>query len=242
MRRSPPGVPRRGSPATIVDRKLFIVSEANVLSASVRTEFGKGAARRTRRAGLIPAVLYGHGSTPVHLALPGHETFLALKDNANALLTLEFDGETELALSRDVQRDPVHRTIDHIDLILVRRGEKVSVEVPVHVEGESAPETIHTVDLQSVPVLAEATNIPEWVEVSIEGLEEGHTIRAEDLNLPSGVELEIDPETVVINITIPRVDEADLEADTGEEDAEGEAAEGEGEATEGDSEEGGSED
>src|SRR5699024_11806646 len=118
------------------------------LAATVRTEFGKGAARRTRRAGLIPAVLYGHGEDPVHLTLPGHETFLALKDNPNALLTLKVDGDSQLAMSKDVQRDPVRRTIDHVDLVLVRRGEKVSLEIPVHIEVESALDYIHTLDLK----------------------------------------------------------------------------------------------
>src|SRR5699024_5731682 len=151
------------------------------LAATVRTEFGKGAARRTRRAGLIPAVLYGHGEDPVHLSLPGHETFLALKDNPNALLTLKVDGESQLALSKDVQRDPVRRTIDHVDLVQVRRGEKVSVDVPVHIEGESAPDTIHTVELQTVRVAAEATNIPEYITVDIEGLEDGTSVRVADL-------------------------------------------------------------
>lgn len=192
---------------------IVSASNENVLSASVRTEFGKGAARRTRRAGLIPAVLYGHGTEPVHLALPGHQTFLALKDSANALLSLEFDGKTELALAKDVQRDAVRRTIDHVDLILVRRGEKVVVEVPVHVVGESASGTIHTLDLQSVRVKAEATHLPESVEVDITGLEEGTILRAGDLVLPKGTELEEDADIVVINVSVPRASADDLEAD-----------------------------
>lgn len=189
------------------------MADTNTLAATVRTEFGKGAARRTRRAGLIPAVLYGHGADPVHLALPGHDTFLALKGNANALLTLEFDGRTELALTKDVQRDPVKRTIDHVDLVIVRRGEKVVVDVPVHVEGESAPGTIHTVESQTLSVRAEATNIPESLVVSIEGLTDADDVRAADVPLPAGVELESDPDAVVISITIPRVSAEDLEAD-----------------------------
>src|SRR5690625_1124492 len=143
------------------------------LPATARTEFGKGAARRARRAGLIPAVLYGHGADPVHLSLPGHETWLALKDNPNALLTLKIDDEDQLALSKDVQRDPVRRTIDHVDLVMVRRGEKVSVEVAVEVQGESAPGTIHTVEQQTVLVLAEATSIPESIIANIEDLGDG---------------------------------------------------------------------
>jgi len=186
------------------------------LTATARTEFGKGAARRARRAGLIPAVLYGHGADPAHLSLPGHETWLALKDNPNALLTLKIDDEEQLALSKDVQRDPVRRSIDHVDLVAVRRGEKVSVEVPVEVEGESAPGTIHTVDLQAVLVLAEATNIPEVITANIEGLEDGEYVRVSDLKMPAGVESEEDPETVVINVSIPRISEEDLETDAEE--------------------------
>jgi len=212
-------------------------NETQSLRATVRTEFGKGAARRTRRDGLIPAVLYGHGTDPVHLSLPGHETFLILKDNANALLTLDFDGERELALTKDIQRDPVRRTIDHLDLVLVRRGEKVHVEIPVHVTGESAPGTIHTVEMQYARIIAEATDIPEGVDADIEGLEEGEYVRAADLTLPAGVELEEDPETVVINISVPRVSEEDLEADAASAEAGAAAGEaGEAESTEGEGE------
>ncbi|HET8971335.1 MAG TPA: 50S ribosomal protein L25/general stress protein Ctc [Candidatus Nanopelagicales bacterium] len=188
-------------------------SNENVLKAAVRTEFGKGAARRTRRAGRIPAVLYGHGTAPVHLSLPDHDTFLALKGNANALLTLDFGDKSELALVKDVQRDAVRRTIDHLDLILVRRGEKVVVDVPVVIVGESASGTIHTLDLQTLRVQAEATNLPEHVEVDIEGLEEGSIVRAGELTLPSGSVLEEDPDAVVINVTVPRLSAEDLEAE-----------------------------
>lgn len=206
------------------------------LTATARTEFGKGAARRARRAGLIPAVLYGHGADPVHLSLPGHETWLALKDNPNALLTLKIDDEDQLALSKDVQRDPVRRTIDHVDLVMVRRGEKVSVEVAVEVQGESAPGTIHTVEQQTVLVLAEATSIPESIIANIEDLGDGEYVRVSDLTFPDGVESEEDPETVVINVTVPRISEEELETDA----AEGEAAEAA--AEEPAAEEGGSED
>jgi large subunit ribosomal protein L25 len=189
------------------------MADTTTLAASVRTEFGKGAARRTRRAGLIPAVLYGHGSDPIHLALPGHETFLALKGNANALLTLDFDGQSQLALTKDVQRDAVKRTIDHVDLVIVRRGEKVVVDIPVHVDGETAPGTIHTVESQTLSVRAEALHIPEAFVVSIEGLTEEDDVRASQVELPAGVELETDPEQVVISITVPRVTEDDIAAD-----------------------------
>ncbi|WP_027286346.1 50S ribosomal protein L25/general stress protein Ctc [Ruania albidiflava] len=198
-----------------------------VLAAARRTEFGKGAARRTRRDGKIPAVLYGHGNQPVHLSLPGHDTFLALKDNPNALLTIQFDGQNELALAKDVQRDPVRRTIDHIDFILVRRGEKVVVDVAVIVEGESAPDTIHMLELQSLSVLSDVTKIPESLEVSIEGLEEGAVVRAGEVPLPEGVELETDPEYEVVIISVPR---AEAEEEDEEEEAEETAAETEAEA------------
>ena len=142
------------------------------LAATARTEFGKGAARRLRRAHQIPAVLYGHGTEPVHVALPGHETMLAVKQ-ANALFEIELEGKATLAIAKDVQRDPVKNVIEHVDLLIVRRGEKVSVEVPVTVVGESAPGTIHIVETQALSLEAEATHLPEHVEVSIEGLEAG---------------------------------------------------------------------
>jgi large subunit ribosomal protein L25 len=189
------------------------MADQPTIPAALRTEFGKGAARRIRRADQIPAVLYGHGTDPVHLSLPGHETWLALKGNPNALLNLDIEGSGQLALTKDVQRDPVKRTLDHVDLVVVRRGEKVSVDVPVHVEGESAPDTIHTLESQTLTVLAEATHIPENLVASIEGLEEGDVVRASDVVLPSGVELETDPETAVVLISVPRATADDLEAD-----------------------------
>ncbi|WP_156225433.1 50S ribosomal protein L25/general stress protein Ctc [Pseudactinotalea suaedae] len=189
------------------------MADTKKLAATLRTEFGKGAARRTRRAGLIPVVLYGHGADPIHLSVPSHDTFLALKGNANALLTLEFDGRTELALTKDVQRDAVKRTIEHLDLVLIRRGEKVVVDIPVHVEGESAPGTIHTVESQTLSVRADALTIPEGLNASIEGLVEGDSVRASDVVLPEGVELETDPETAVVVISVPRASAEDLEAD-----------------------------
>lgn len=191
----------------------------HVLAATRRTEFGKGAARRTRRAGNVPAVLYGHGTDPVHLSLPTHETFLALKDNVNALLTLQIDGKDELALAKDIQVHPVHRTLEHIDFILVRRGEKVVVEVPVHLTGESAPGTIHTLDLQNVELKAEATKIPEHIEGSIEGLEEGDVLRVSQLEVPKGVEIETDEEYAVATISIPRGEETP-EDEEGDEESE----------------------
>jgi len=202
------------------------VADDAKLTAQIRTEFGKGAARRTRRANLIPAVLYGHGGETQHIALPAHDTFLALKDNVNALLTLDIDGKEQLALAKDIQRDPVRRTMEHLDLVAVRAGEKVTVEVPVVIVGESAPDTIHQVELQQLTVTVPATNIPETIEVSIDGLEDGAVLRVGDITAPEGIVLEDDPEYAVVTIFVPRVSEADLEAATGEaaEEAAGEAA------------------
>src|SRR6185312_8959782 len=143
------------------------------LLAESRTEFGKGAARRLRRAHKIPAVLYGHGTDPVHVALPGHATMLALK-HSNTLLTLDLgNGTTQLALPKDVQRNPVRGEIEHVDLVLVRRGEKVTVDIPVHVTGEPAGDGLATLELPTLSVEVEATAIPQAIEVSVEGAEEG---------------------------------------------------------------------
>ena len=211
------------------------------IAAELRTEFGKGAARRLRRADKVPAVLYGHGTDPVHLSLPGHDMMLALK-NPNALLTLDINGKkNELALAKHVQRHPLKGVIEHVDLILVRRGEKVVVDVPVHVVGEATPGTLVNLDHPSISLRAEATNLPEYVEISVEGLEAGTLIHASDLTLPSGSELDADPEVLVVNVTVAPTAE-DLEAEAapaevegeeaaeveGEEAAEGEAAEAEG--------------
>ncbi|HLS72520.1 MAG TPA: 50S ribosomal protein L25/general stress protein Ctc [Actinomycetaceae bacterium] len=190
-----------------------MADDTSTLTATVRTEFGKGAARRTRRANLIPAVLYGHGAPPRHLALPSHATFLALKDNPNVLLTLDIEGEKQTALAKDIQRDPVRRTIDHLDLIIVREGEKVTVDVPIYVVGESAPGTIHQVELQTVSLTVPATSIPEHIEISIEGLEEGTVLRVSDLDRPEDAVIEDDPEYEVVIISVPRISEADLAAD-----------------------------
>jgi large subunit ribosomal protein L25 len=203
------------------------------IAAELRTEFGKGAARRLRRADKVPAVLYGHGTDPVHLSLPGHDTMLALK-NPNALLTLDIDGrKNELALAKHVQRHPLKGVIEHVDLILVRRGEKVVVDIPVHVVGEAAPGTLVNLDSPSISLKAEATHLPEYVEVSVEGLDAGTLIHASDLTLPSGSELDADPEVLVVNVTVaPTAEdleaapaEAEVEAEEGAEAAEGEGAE-----------------
>ncbi|RXR26850.1 50S ribosomal protein L25/general stress protein Ctc [Oerskovia turbata] len=193
------------------------------LVAEARTEFGKGAARRIRRASQIPAVLYGHGTDPVHIALPGHVTTLALKQ-ANALFSIELDGKPVLAIAKDVQRDPVKDVVEHIDLLIVKKGEKVEVEVNVHVVGESAPGTIHVVESQTLLLEAEATHLPESVEVSIEGLEAGHIVRAGEITLPKGAAFHGDAELAVVAITEPRSEvAAEAEAAEAAEEAPAEA-------------------
>lgn len=188
------------------------------LVATARTEFGKGAARRLRRANQIPAVLYGHGSDPVHVSLPGHQTMMSLK-KANALFTIELDGKDTLAIAKDVQRDVVRQIIEHIDLLIVKKGEKVSVEVPVTVVGESAPGTIHIVETQNVELEAEATHLPQSVEVNIEGLEAGTSITAAELTLPKGTSLVTDGEIVMVAIAVPRSEAAAEDEDAPAEDA-----------------------
>ena len=170
------------------------------LPAEMRTEFGKGAARRIRRANKVPAVLYGHGVDPIHITLPGHETLLALR-TANVLLSVEVNGQAQLALPKQVQRDPLKHSIEHVDLVLVRRGEKVTVDIAIHVEGEAGDDTLVVVDHNTVPIEAEATHIPEQILVSVEGLPAGSQILARDLKLPAGSTLGIDPEALIVNVT-----------------------------------------
>ena len=188
------------------------------LIAELRTEFGKGAARRIRRAHKVPAVLYGHGTAPIHIALPGHETLLALR-TANALLSIEVDGSSQLALPKQVQRDPLKHTIEHVDLVIVRRGEKVTVDVAIHVVGEAGPDTLVVVDHNTIPVEAEATQIPQQIVVSVEELPPGTQILARDLQLPDGSSLDLDPDTLIVNITNAPTAEA-LEAELAEAEAE----------------------
>jgi len=188
------------------------------IAAESRTQFGKGAARRIRRADKVPAVLYGHGSDPIHVTLPGHDLMLALK-NANALLTIELDGTTQLALPKQVQRDPIKGFIEHADLLLVTKGEKVTVEVPLVVVGEAAPETIVNVEHNTIGLEAEATHIPESVEVSVEGLEVHSQIFAKDLSLPPGSVLMLDEDALVINV-VPAPTAEELEAELAEAEAE----------------------
>jgi large subunit ribosomal protein L25 len=186
------------------------------LSAQPRNEFGKGAARRLRREHLVPAVLYGHGSEPVHVALPGHATMLALK-NTNALLTIEIEGKTQLALPKDVQRHPIRSTIEHVDLLIVRRGEKVTVEIPLHVTGEPGPGGLVQVELNTLSIEVEATSIPTGIEFSIEGAEVGTQVHASQIPLPSGAVLISEPETIAILVSdATRSGGADTEAEAAE--------------------------
>ena len=183
------------------------------ITAEKRTEFGKGAARRIRREHKVPAVVYGHGNDPIHVTLPGHDTMLALKHGgANALLELEIDGKVQLALTKQVQIDPIKRNLEHVDFVAVRRGEKVTVDVPVHVVGDAASETLVVTENATVQIEAEATHIPDAIEVSVEGAEVGTQIHASDLTLPSGSTLLTDPETLVVNVTQQQSQES-LEAE-----------------------------
>ncbi|QJU54013.1 50S ribosomal protein L25/general stress protein Ctc [Herbiconiux sp. KACC 21604] len=184
------------------------MADENKVSAEVRTQFGKGAARRIRAAHKIPAVIYGHGTDPQHVTLPGHQTALILR-KANQVLELDIDGTEQLALVKDVQKDPVLQIIEHIDLIVVRKGEKVQVEVPVHLEGESFSGTIATQDAATVLLEVEATNIPERIVLSIEGLEEGTLVHAKELELPKGATLLSEEDMVVVGITVPVADTDD---------------------------------
>ncbi|MDT0466103.1 50S ribosomal protein L25/general stress protein Ctc [Streptomyces gibsoniae] len=191
------------------------------LAAQTRTEFGKGAARRVRRENRVPGVLYGHGTEPLHLTLPGHELLMALR-TPNVLISLDIDGKTnELAIPKAVQRDPLKGFLEHVDLLLVKRGEKVTVEIPVHAEGELAPggNLLEHV-LVALPVEAEATHIPEGVTVSVEGLEAGASVHAKDITLPSGVTLAVDEDAVVLQVLAAQAEEAPAEEAEGEEAAE----------------------
>jgi large subunit ribosomal protein L25 len=189
------------------------VSEVR-LAAEARTEFGKGAARRTRRAGKIPAVLYGHGSDPKHLALPALEFARVVREHGqNAVLTLEIDSKSEFALTKTVTTHPIKNYIEHVDLLLVQRGEKVAVEVPVVITGDTTPGTLVTQDATTVEVSVEALHIPEQFELSIEGVQAGTQILAKDIELPSGAELVTDPETLIVAVnTAPTAGE--MEGDT----------------------------
>jgi large subunit ribosomal protein L25 len=218
-------------------------SSESKIQAEPRTEFGKGAARRIRRADKVPAVLYGHGADPVHITMPGHDTMLALKHGgANALLTITVEGKEQMALPKQIQRDPIKGFLEHLDLIIVRKGEKVTVDIPVHLAGEPTPDALIVTETALVSVEAEATHIPEYIEVSIEGLKVGDQILAKDLQVPSGSTLLTDEETLIVNVThAPTAEEleeelAEAEAEAGiereehEEEPEGAEGAAEGEA------------
>ncbi|MFE1768419.1 50S ribosomal protein L25/general stress protein Ctc [Streptomyces angustmyceticus] len=191
------------------------------LAAQVRTDFGKGAARRARRADLVPAVIYGHGAEPQHVAIHNHALMMALK-TPNALIRLDFDGKSELVIPKAVQREAIRQFLVHVDFLAVKKGEKVSVEVPIHVEGDLAPGQ-HVLEhvLNALPIEAEATHIPESVTVSVEGLEAGASVQAKDIALPSGSALAVEDDAVVLQVVAAQA-EAPAE----------EAAEGEGEGAE----------
>jgi large subunit ribosomal protein L25 len=197
------------------------------INAVKRDEFGKGASRRARRAGQTPAVLYGHGTDPVHLLLPAKDLFLALR-HANALFEISIEGEGKplLALPKQVQRHHILPEVDHVDFILVRAGEKVAVEVPLVHTGEAERGTIINTEIVALPVLAPATHIPAEIEFSVEGLQVGDNVHVRDIKLPEGVEADLDLDEVVLSILAPAVEEP----------AANEAAEGEGEGAEGEQE------
>jgi large subunit ribosomal protein L25 len=181
------------------------------LAAEVRTEFGKGFARRARMEGKIPAVIYGHGAEPIHITLPAKATTLAVRVS-NALLALDINGEQHLALVKDIQRNPIKQIIEHLDLLTVRTGEKVTVDVPVHLTGELAPGNAYNQEMTVVSLEAEATHLPTAVEVSIEGRTAGQHIHASDLVLPTGSILLADPESLVVNISEAAAEETAEEA------------------------------
>ncbi len=196
------------------------------IAAEPRTEFGKGPARRERRSGRVPAVLYGHGTDPRHVSLPGHDVLLALR-TANVLIRIEgLPGGSQLALPKAVQRDAIRGSVEHVDLIMVRRGEKVTVDIPVTVTGEVAPDGLLDQQLVQISVEAEATNIPPGIEVDVEGMAIGASVHAGDLTLPGGVTLAVEPDILVLHvIAAPTAEqlEAELGLPEGEEVEAGEA-------------------
>ena len=199
------------------------MSQDTKVQAEVRDQFGKGFARRLRAAGKIPAVIYGHGTEPLHVALPGHQVSLIIR-RANALLELDVDGKEQLTLVKDVQRDPVRQIIEHIDLLVVKKGEKVQVEVPILTVGESFSGTIVTNEVNTIRLEVEATHSPQNVEVSVEGRVEGTRITAGDVKLPKGAALLDDPELLLLAVSVPAA-EVESAADADEAPAAAPAAE-----------------
>ncbi|WP_078325064.1 50S ribosomal protein L25/general stress protein Ctc [Mycobacteroides salmoniphilum] len=204
---------------------------SNKITVAVRTDTGKGASRRARRDGLVPAVLYGHGTTPEHLNLPARDFAAVLRHTGtNAILTLDIEGREQLALTKTIEIHPLRRNLVHADLLVVRKGEKVTVEVNVHVEGDAESGTLVTQDANTLEIEAEALSIPEFLTVSVEGLAAGTQITAGSIELPKGSTLVSDPETLVVNVVAaPTASEMDAEGGGGEgaeAPAEDEAAEG----------------
>jgi large subunit ribosomal protein L25 len=193
------------------------------IKAESRSEFGKGAARRIRRAGLVPAVLYGHGSAPVHITLPGHELMLALK-TANALFDVDLGEHSELAIPKQVQRDPIKGFLEHVDLLIVRRGEKVVVSVPIVLVGDVAPGGMVSLEHTALSVEAEATHIPGQIEVSIADAAIGTQVHASDVSLPQGVLLQDEPDVLIVNVTAPSAPEAEAAEEAAEVEGEEPAA------------------
>ncbi len=189
------------------------------IAAEPRTEFGKGPSRRIRRANKVPAVLYGHGEEPRHFTLPGHELMLALKHDANALLTLDTADGDQLALPKVIVRDPIKNTLEHVDLVAVRKGEKVTVEVPVHLVGDAAPDTLVDQQTMTLTVIADATALPDHLELDISKKRAGSSLAAKDVKLPAGTELAQDPEHVIVAI-LGVISEEELEAELAEAEAE----------------------
>jgi large subunit ribosomal protein L25 len=208
------------------------VSEVKI-SAEPRTEFGKGGARRTRRAGLVPAVLYGHGEAPRHIALPAREFAAAIRHGGiNQVFSIAVsDGTEALALPKAIQRDPIKDTFEHVDLLIVRRGERVTVDVPVHLIGEAAKGTLVVTEHDRISITADALSLPEFLEASIEGLEAGSHVTAGDVVLPAGADLSADPELMVAVISVaPTAEQLEGVVEAPEEEVEGEEAEAAAEA------------
>jgi large subunit ribosomal protein L25 len=193
---------------------------AEKITAETRTEFGKGAARRIRREDKVPAVLYTQGDQPVHITLPGHDTMMALKHGGvNALLELDIEGKSQLGLTKQVQVDPITRHLEHIDFVLVKKGDKATVNVPIHLVGEAGPDTLVVTENNTISLEAEATHIPEFIEVDIEGAEVGTMILASHLTLPSGSTLLTDDDMLIVNVTNAPTEE-EIEAELEEAEAE----------------------
>ncbi len=188
------------------------------ITAETRTQFGKGAARRIRRDDKVPAVIYGHGNDPKHITLPGHDTMMALKrGGSNALLYIDVEGTTFIALTKQVQADPIKGFLEHLDFVEVKKGEKVTVEVPIHVMGEAKSDAMVVTELNTVSVEAEATNIPDFIEISVEDADAGFHVLAKDLVLPEGSLLLTDDEALVVNVVhAPTAEEVEAELEEAE--------------------------